>query len=133
MSDSMSIKVDGLADLEAQLLELGSAGAKRSVRKGLRAMSNVVRDEARRRAPVETGLLQKSIRTADTGITATGWSFAVDVRDQAFYGRFLEYGTSKMAARPFMRPAAESAAAPAVEAFQEVTAAAIEAEWDKRS
>lgn len=29
----------------------------------------------------------------------------VEVSSNAFYSKYLEYGTSKMAARPFMRPA----------------------------
>jgi HK97 gp10 family phage protein len=37
--------------------------------------------------------------------------------DDAFYGRFLEFGTSKMAAKPFLRPAADSMAREAAKRF----------------
>jgi len=58
------------------------------------------------RAPFLTGLLKSKL----------GWesrprsvSAVVGVAPgEAFYWKFLEYGTEKMGARPFMRPAAES-------------------------
>ncbi|MGF6932978.1 HK97 gp10 family phage protein [Paraburkholderia sp. UCT70] len=37
--------------------------------------------------------------------------------DDAFYGRFLEFGTSKMSAKPFLRPAADSMGSEAVKRF----------------
>lgn len=37
--------------------------------------------------------------------------------DNVFYWRFLEFGTEKMAARPFMRPALESKAEAATDAI----------------
>ena len=44
-----------------------------------------------------------------------------------FYWRFLEFGTSKMAARPFMRPAMATAGGAALDA----TVAAMQSETDK--
>lgn len=47
-------------------------------------------------------------RQLDTNIeTVKAGELAVDVISKARYSRDLEYGTSKMAARPFMRPAAQ--------------------------
>jgi len=40
-------------------------------------------------------------------------------KTHAFYGRFLEFGTSKMAAKPFLRPAYDAALSKAVKAVQE--------------
>lgn len=37
-------------------------------------------------------------------------------REKAFYGYFIEHGTSKMAARPFIRPSYDSARSAAIEA-----------------
>ena len=37
--------------------------------------------------------------------------------DDAFYGRFLEFGTSKMAAKPFLRPAADAKAGESAKRF----------------
>jgi HK97 gp10 family phage protein len=49
----------------------------------------------------DTRLLDNSIETIKKS------ELAVDVVSNAPYSQDLEYGTSKMAARPFMRPAAE--------------------------
>ena len=40
-------------------------------------------------------------------------------KTHAFYGRFVEFGTSKMAAKPFIRPAYDAARAKALQAAQD--------------
>ena len=40
-------------------------------------------------------------------------------KSHAFYGRFVEFGTSRMAAKPFLRPAYDAARAKALQAVQE--------------
>jgi len=55
-------------------------------------------------------------------------SYVVTWSKDAFYGRFLEFGTSKMAARPFLRPAFEAkkqAAAAAVDDVIQTKAAEL--------
>jgi HK97 gp10 family phage protein len=47
----------------------------------------------------DTGLLDNSIETVQTG------PLTVEVSSNAPYSKALEFGTSKMAERPFMRPA----------------------------
>lgn len=59
--------------------------------------------EARQRVPVDTGRLKEGIRVEQQG------KFAWRVTSKKFYGRFHEYGTVKMAAHPFMTPAARRA------------------------
>lgn len=54
---------------------------------------------AQRRAPVDTGTLRASIQAKR--ISATHWEVWVGVD----YGIYLEYGTVRMAARPYLRPA----------------------------
>lgn len=49
------------------------------------------------------------------------------IRD-AFYWRFLEFGTAKMSAKPFMRPAFDSMAGDAVNRIKERLASGIEKE-----
>ena len=56
--------------------------------------------DARARAPVATGYLRSSIKSVST---AAGKS--ADVRADASYAAFVEYGTYKMAAQPFLYPA----------------------------
>lgn len=55
--------------------------------------------------PVQTGRLQASIRQS---VTRTGKGFQGKVETNGIsYAGFIEYGTSRMDARPFMRPAAD--------------------------
>ena len=56
---------------------------------------------AQMNAPVDTGFLRGSI-----GIDGTG-SLTVEIGPTAEYAPYLEDGTYKMAARPFMGPAAD--------------------------
>lgn len=46
-------------------------------------------------------------------------------KTHAFYGRLVEFGTSKMAAKPFLRPAYDAARARALQAVQERMAAEV--------
>jgi HK97 gp10 family phage protein len=53
-------------------------------------------------APVKTGLLRRSIHTV---MAANGQSATVGPSVE--YGAYVEFGTRRMGARPYMRPAAE--------------------------
>lgn len=59
-------------------------------------------NRARTLAPVLTGTLRSSITVEET--SPLHWEIKAD----AFYGRFVEYGTSRQAPQPFMAPAAEA-------------------------
>lgn len=59
--------------------------------------------QAKAKAPVRTGTLRRSIHTV---LSNGGMSAAVG--PSVLYGKFVEFGTRRMGARPFMRPAAES-------------------------
>ena len=58
--------------------------------------------DAKAKVPVKTATLQRSIHTvmSNGGLTGT-------VGPSVFYGLFVELGTRRMGARPYMRPAAE--------------------------
>jgi len=45
-------------------------------------------------------------------------TYGVGTRGWAFYGKFLEFGTSKMAARPWLRPAVDRTTGQALEAMR---------------
>jgi HK97 gp10 family phage protein len=65
--------------------------------------ANKIASDARARAPVQTGFLRSSIHVES--VTAGKEAQIVVGAD---YGRFVEYGTYKMAARPFLIPALEA-------------------------
>lgn len=125
------VQITGLKELDAALQELAWPAARRALRKGMRQGANVVRDEVRDKAPIDTGLLKRSIRTRERK-DENGWmQVAVEVRRRAFYGKFFEYGTSKMAAKPFIRPAASNNTDAAVGRMRDALAEAIEIEMQR--
>lgn len=66
----------------------------------VRSGATALQGRAMTLAPVDTGALKNSIHTEPKG-ALTQW-----VADGVEYGIFQEYGTSRMAAHPFMTPAA---------------------------
>lgn len=70
--------------------------------------AELVARDARADAPVDTGRGKASIRT-ETGLTKYGKPYGSVVcgEGDAYHMNFIEYGTAKMKAQPFMRPAAD--------------------------
>ena len=99
----------------------------------IRAGAKVIADEVKKNTPTDTGNLKKSIgiikrRSKDK----TKVRFSVTPRkggkNDGFYGHMIEFGTSKMAAQPFMRPAFESQDNQSIEAAKEYLAKRIDKE-----
>lgn len=117
------LNFSGLMDLSDDLNRLSKAENRKVLRDATRAAATVVRDEAKKRAPRKTGRLARNIvvatlRERDGGIASgvhvrgtnpvTGKSdgkMKTGDRNNAYYWRFLELGTSKMPPVPFLRPA----------------------------
>ncbi|TKI02765.1 HK97-gp10 family putative phage morphogenesis protein [Martelella alba] len=128
----------GLLDISRDLELLSKAENRKVIRDATRAAATVFKDEAVRRAPERTGKLKRNIvvltqRDKDGSIVSgvhvrgtnpqTGNSdnkMKTGARNNAFYWRFVELGTSKMPPVPFIRPAydakTEEAAAAAFKA-----------------
>lgn len=60
--------------------------------------------QAKANAPVDTGALKNSIIATKDPSKPFTWQVAVGVE----YGPFVEYGTTKMVAQPFLTPAVEA-------------------------
>ena len=102
----------------------------------IRAGANVIRDEARIRAPKKTKDLAKSIVsikrraevrnqvkfsvTPSRGKNKAGWR-----------AHFIEFGTSKMSAKPFLRPAFEASENKSLDAAKDYIAKRIPQEVAK--
>jgi HK97 gp10 family phage protein len=136
--DTQQIK--GFDDLAAKLREIPKAMRKRVLRNALAAGGRLVRDTARASAPVlqaptpyrTPGLVKKSIvvrtskvarRAGDVGVfvnvrPAKSGQRGAKSRTDPFYWRFVNFGTKKMAARPFLTNAAARLPA-ALAVFQE--------------
>lgn len=116
--------------------------AEKATRPAAQAGAQVFYDEVKQRVPVSAkphstkgkkqtftpGTLRKAIYQAfadkESGdgraMYRVSWN-----KTHAFYGRFVEFGTSKMAAKPFLRPAYDAARAKALKAVQERMAAEV--------
>ena len=78
-----------------------------------RDMANVIRKgaadiqrDAKILAPVDTGNLRNSISTTITGDGRTN-RMSAEIGPTANYGIYLEFGTSKMRAQPYLFPATD--------------------------
>lgn len=71
-----------------------------------------VADAARQRVPVDTGKLKDTIRVTrlpnDPKLDIRVYAGSRD-KGGAFYAHMIEFGTTKMGARPFLRPALNQA------------------------
>lgn len=119
-----TVHIEGLQALGQALSGLKADMQKKAARQAVAAGAGVVRAAARRTAPVDTGNLSKAVimkRVPRTKLTeeylvAVRHGKTSDIRKakagdrtamgkDAYYARFIEFGTVKMPARPFMAPA----------------------------
>lgn len=118
----VEMQVSGMRELQDALKRLPDKIARNALRSAVNAGAAVIRNEARARVPTRTGRLRKAIYQrqirersgAGTQTFYVGWRARGTKRSGksqthgAFYGRFVEFGTSRMAAKPFLRPAFEA-------------------------
>lgn len=124
------VKLEGFDELAAKLRSIAPAMRKKVLRNALSAGARLVRDEAKRTVPVLSGgskapyrkpaTVKTAIRVRTSKAERRAGNVGVFVnvkpaksnergaksRNDPFYWRFLEFGTKKMAPRPFLKPAA---------------------------
>ena len=117
----------GFKELDADFKLLSNAEKRQVSRKAVRAGAVVFRDAVRANAPVHSGLLKRSV-SVDTvrGSATAGVKFKKVLakkkgkkgkhKSTPYYWYFLEHGTSKMPAQPFVRPAFDASVKQAEEA-----------------
>lgn len=98
-----NVNFDGLADLQRQLANLSNRTSVE--KKALEAAGEHLQNAIINSVPVKTGALQGSITKGEVkdGKILVGPS----QQGPAFRAHFVEFGTSKMPAKPFMRPTFE--------------------------
>ncbi|WP_213778877.1 HK97-gp10 family putative phage morphogenesis protein [Caballeronia sp. dw_276] len=129
-----NFSVENLQAMTDVLRGLENVARESVLRQAAVAGARVIFEEVKLRAPVgdkvyerkggthTPGKLRDSILIAydkDVSVTGKLASYIVTWSKEAFYGRFLEFGTSKMEAKPFLRPgydAKKQQAADAVDA-----------------
>lgn len=134
-----SFQTPNLAAYAERLRQMGTTAARAAGRKAMRQGANVILHEARLLVkaghpafPAKiTGLMARSLYTHDRGIMGDNIVFSVDLKKLAFYGRFVEFGTSRSRAYPFMRPAAEGKAQEAVRVIADTLQGIIELSWGR--
>ena len=137
MSVQITTHLAGLEELEKALKELGSEVAGKNgglVRTALMGAALPVLRTAQGTAPVREGDLQRSLKRSRQKKVdpALGANEAVDVglisrRGRGIaYGGFVEFGTSRMAARPFLRNALQSNVTESTGLFRKRLAMGIE-------
>jgi HK97 gp10 family phage protein len=156
--EMLSVDVNGLKELDAALKQLPDRIARNVLRGAVRAGAAEIRNEAKLKAPVYTGKVSEGhprpgtlkraiyLKQASALSSLVQQTFVVGVRNgpkvnrktkvkdygsDAFYWRWVEFGTQKMAARPFLRPAFEAKKFAALKAIQDYMATRIPLEVDK--
>lgn len=119
------MSINGLQNLELVLqgMQRGLSGV--SLQQCTAAAAQPMLQEAKTRAPVLTGAVREALQVVTApGRRGSQASSTVEVAHSGPGGPtreaiFAEYGTSKQAARPFMRPAFDFTQQQAVAAFAE--------------
>lgn len=91
----MTVKLEGLKDLNKALQELDGKLATKINRRAISRGAQVIRKEMRALAPRKTGDLRRELRyKIRKSKEKTGFSGSVGPTKKAFYARFIEFGTS---------------------------------------
>lgn len=146
---------DGFAEVQRALSKLPTVIGEKVLVGATRAAAQVIAIEARQNAPEDSGLLKKSIGVAkakakDTKpghikfyvvpkskvqgtakVSVNGQKGKMRYKLHSWYAHFVEFGTSKMPAKPFLRPAFENSAASSVDAFQKYALKRVDIEIAK--
>ena len=109
------MKVTGLKELEKKMKQLSDVARADAKQEALYASSVVVQGDATLNAPVDTGNLRSSI---DYEVGTDDAEIFTPVQ----YAAHVEYGTSNMAAQPFIRPAIDSNKNNIIKIFSDVYA-----------
>jgi HK97 gp10 family phage protein len=136
MADSVTMEISGLKELADKMRAMGPDIARNALRAGVGEAARALRDEAKQTNPDDTGrtdraLYAKLIKEQSSDHQATYYVGARSgkrerKRDRdAWYWRFVEFGTVKMPARPFLRPAFEKLKMQAVDLIAARIAARI--------
>lgn len=95
------MKVEGMENLLAEIEKLGQKGS-RIENKALREAGDVVKDAIEKEVPVRTGKLKQSITVSRVKTKDGVKRVEVGPDKDGYYGKFVEFGTVKMKANPFM-------------------------------
>lgn len=112
------VELEGMESLLAEVERLGQAGS-RIENKALREAGEIVKEAIKREAPERTGTLKRSIEVSRVKTKDGVKCVEVGPGKDGWYGKFLEFGTVKMKAKPFMAPGYETSKDEAMQKIEE--------------
>jgi len=110
------VKIDGLDEIREQLKDVGVREGRNLMRATIRSIAVRIQKAAAERAPIDEGDMKRSLKVRsrkshpDAPVFEVWAGSTKGAKFDAFYWRFVEYGTSgktAQPARPFIRPAVE--------------------------
>lgn len=104
------IELTGVQEIIERLEKIG-ANVGKLENQALNNAAEPVLEDAKANVPVRTGKLKRGIKISSVkkknGIKYIKVGADRGDNSEVFYGKFIEFGTSKMAAHPFLEPAYE--------------------------
>lgn len=95
------MKLEGMDELLAEVERLGKAG-NRIENKALREAGDAVKQSIQNQTPTRSGRLKGSIEVSRVKTKGGIKQVEVGPGPDGYYGKFLEFGTVKMRANPFV-------------------------------
>ena len=108
---SLTFKIEGLELFHSKMAKLGNSLNRDGVEPQVLKIAKEIAEDARNRAPRgPTGRLKRSLHARMLKYHEGAPMIAIAAVDRkiAPHAHFIEFGTSKMSARPFFRPAVDS-------------------------
>lgn len=129
MPGQIITEIRGAEELTRLLLQLGPRVARKLGDKALRAGARPILAEAKRLVHVDSGDLRRSltVRVAKIGDEDTK-GVVIGSAGLGWRAHFLEFGTSRLAAYPFLRPAADNKKKEAIDTMIRVLGEGIDKE-----
>lgn len=127
-----SVRLEGFGELQAQLTALQNCASPDEIEEIELEGAEIMADKVREKVPVRTGLLKRNVITKI--LRRYAWNraapaiVAMNEHPQlgAPHAHLIEFGTVKMAARPFFRPGVIESQDAAIARIQERIAEKIE-------
>lgn len=97
----MAVKIKGLGSLQVKLTKLDPL-TRSAVTTGVLKAAAKVEGDAKSRSPVDTGALRSSINTSGRSLPNGA---TAEVNTNLEYAPYVEFGTSRQKAQPYLQPA----------------------------
>lgn len=123
--------MNDVQDFKAMFASLPLKLGLKLLRRAARKAGAILRDEAARRAPRDSGDLAAGMTMRTRKEDATSISLEVGPSKKQFYGHMVEGGTKHTRPQPFLGPAMDAKGEEAAGVFMEILREEIDAAWRK--